>query len=290
MRWPVAPDWPHAEQSQRIYSAPHRWHIQQMGQGPLILLLHGVGGSTHSFAGLMQILAKTHSVIACDLPGHGYTQLGARHRSGLDHVSEDIANLCVQEGWKPDAIVGHSAGCAVALRLAQTLASPRGQTPKVIGLNAALDSFDGIAGALFPVLAKALATLPFTARVFSGIAGNSARVQSLIGSTGSKLEAAELSRYISLVADKDHVDGALLMMAQWSLDGLLSDLPDVSNCCLLITAQNDATVPERVSQTAAKRLLNASHLSLPDLGHLAHEEDPALIAHHITRFLDHSDS
>lgn len=281
MKWPVAADWPNAAWSKKIYCAPHRWHLQRAGTGPIALILHGAGGSTHSMAALFDHMSRTHDAVAVDLPGHGYTQLGARHRSGLEPMAQDLATLCQQEGWAPALIIGHSAGAAVALDLSQRMTP----TPQVIGINAALSQFSGIAGALFPALAKALAAMPFTATLFSGIAGNAERVQALIRGTGSSLTERQLSYYTRLVADRDHVDGALLMMSQWALDPLLSRFETVTARALLITGAEDRTVPPEVSAQAVQRLPHAEHVQIAGLGHLMHEEAPDQVACEIERFL-----
>lgn len=285
MRWPPPGDWPHAGLSRQVYCKPHRWHVQEMGTGDTILLLHGAGGSTHSFRALMPLLAASFRVVALDLPGQGFTQLGARHRSGLDATAEDIASLCKQQGWQPAALVGHSAGGALALRLSQHLLSPRGQQPRVIGINPALDHFKGVAGVLFPVLAKLLSAVPFTAQIFAKTARDSGRVQSLILGTGSNIDAHGLSYYQRLISDRDHADATLIMMAQWSLDDLLKDLSNVTAKTLFIAGDKDAAVPSSVSDKAAARMPDAEVVHLPDLGHLAHEEDPETIAKLILDFL-----
>lgn len=284
MRWPPPSDWPNAEFSRQVFCAPHRWHVQEAGQGDTLLLLHGAGGSTQSFRALLPLLAKTHHVLALDLPGQGFTQLGARHRCGLDTMAEDIARLCTQEGWHPTALVGHSAGSAVALRLSETLCDAKGGVPAVVGINAALDRFDGLAGVTFPVIAKMLAALPFTAQFFSSSSATTPRIQSLIRSTGSDIGAQGIELYRRLVADRNHVDATLLMMAQWSLDGLLADLPSVKARTLLIIGDHDGTVPPAVSTRAAARLPDAT-LAQIDAGHLAHEEHPEEVARLITGFL-----
>lgn len=285
MRWPPPPDWPNADTSRRVISPPHRWHLQEMGQGDTLLLLHGAGGSTHSYRSLMPLLAQRYRVVAIDLPGQGFSQLGARHRCGLQAMSEDIALLCQHEALSPVAIIGHSAGGAVALDLSRRLLSPRGQMPAVIGINAALGTFEGFAGVLFPVFAKLLAALPFSARMFSAASASPDRIQALIGSTGSKLDAEGLDLYRRLVADRDHVDGTLLMMAQWDLTPLLETLPTIEIPCLLIAGDRDGTVPASVSVEAEKRLPNATVKHI-EAGHLAQEEDPETIARIIEDFLD----
>ena len=110
------PTWPLSTLSRRVACRPHRWHVQETGTGPTILLIHGAGGATHSWRDVMPILAKQAHVVAIDLPGQGFTQAGTRARSGLNPTAADIAALCAQEGWSPAAIVGHSAGAVSSLR------------------------------------------------------------------------------------------------------------------------------------------------------------------------------
>jgi magnesium chelatase accessory protein len=271
-------DWPLHHLSRRVPSKPHDWHVQETGTGPVVLFLHGAGGSSHSFRDLLPLLATDHRCIALDLPGQGFTRLGTKRRSSLRLTSEDIARLCAQEGWQPTAIVGHSAGGAIALRLSQMLTAPDGMPPKVIGINAALAPFDGMAGWLFPVIAKMLVLNPLVPRLFSLTSGKPHRTQQLIESTGSKLSPEGLALYTRLVADRDHVDATLRMMAQWDLTALLQDLPHINAPVALITADNDRAVPPVTSANAAALLPNARVIALTGLGHLAHEEDPDQLA------------
>jgi len=268
--------------SEQIYCHPHRWHVQRIGEGPQLLLLHGTGGSTHSFRDLAPVLASDFQVIAVDLPGQGLSQLGARQRSGLVPMADDMAALCRAQGWVPFAVIGHSAGAAVALRMAQYLAPET----VIVGINAALGNFKGMAGILFPVMARILAMTPFTSVVFARSIGTSARVRTLLDSTGSRLSDTGVALYRQLLADPNHVDAALLMMAQWSLDGLLQDLGCIHNPVQLIVGERDRAVPPATSDEAARRLPNASVTRFSGLGHLAHEEDPEAIATTILAFLN----
>lgn len=107
-------DWPHRAASRVVASPPHRWHVQDMGTGPAIVMLHGAGGAGHSWRGLMPLLAPQYRVIVPDLPGHGFTRIGARGRAGIDAMAEDLARLCATLGVAPVAVIGHSAGAALA--------------------------------------------------------------------------------------------------------------------------------------------------------------------------------
>ena len=277
--------WPNGEFSRMIAHRPHRWHVQEAGHGPLLLLIHGAGGATHSWRDILPDLARSYHVVALDLPGQGLTQNGSRQRCGLESMTEDIASLCGAQGWAPDAILGHSAGTAIALRLSQRMLSPRGQPPMVIGLNAALGHFKGIAGWLFPALAKALALNPLTAGLFVRSVAGQGRIQALIRSTGSDLDPRGMALYERLIRDKGHVEATLLMMSQWKLDPLLDDLPRITTQTVLIVGSADKAVPPDVSKQAAARMPNARFVELSGLGHLAHEEQPAQICNLVREIL-----
>ena len=158
--------------------------------------------------------------------------------------------------------------------------------PLVIGLNAAMSAFKGVAGLLFPAMAKALSAVPFTASLFSGASANPERIRALIASTGSDLDAEGLELYRRLVADRNHVDGTLRMMAQWRLKTLLDRLADYQGAVHFVAGQNDKTVRPWVSQTAAQTIKGAHLHHIPQLGHLMHEEQPQQIAALVTSIID----
>jgi magnesium chelatase accessory protein len=278
----VPKDWPFRDLSRIVECPPHRWHVQAGGSGPTLLLLHGAGASTHTWRHLYPFLLPRYRVIAPDLPGQGFSTLGRRLRAGLDPMAEDIAALLAQEGWHPDAIMGHSAGAAIALRLAEMLDPP----PRaVVGINAALGSFDGVAGWLFPMMAKLLALNPFVPRLFARLSGSEGRVRALLSSTGSPLDAEGIALYRRLVADPRHVDATLMMMSQWSLDGLLARLPRLAVPVLFVTADGDRAVPPAQSRRAAGRMPDAQVADIAGRGHLVHEEDAAAVAAIVLPFL-----
>lgn len=260
-------DWPMRAQSRTIHATPHLWHVQEMGSGPLILLLHGAGASTHTWRNLAPLLAPQYRLVMPDLPGQGFTRMGNRTRCGLDAMAEDLAALCADQGWQPQAVIGHSAGGALALRLAELL-----PLRAAAGINAALGNFDGPAGVVFPILARLLALNPVVPALFARLAGTEAQVRRLLASTGSQVDADGVRLYRRLVSDPAHVDGTLAMMAQWQLDGLLSRLPQIALPVLFVTGANDRTVPPAVSRDAAARMPQAEVVDLAGLGHLVQEE------------------
>lgn len=264
------PDWPLSDHSKSIRIRPHDWHVVEMGHGKTILMLHGAGGSTHSWAGLLPLLANTHHVVAVDLPGQGFTRAGTKRRLSLSNMAQDLLSLLQHRDWRPDLIIGHSAGGALGLHLSSLLDHP----VRFVGINAALEPFEGIAGWLFPTMAKMLALNPFTAVALTMGGPTLTRAKGLIGSTGSQISEDSLRCYAQLFSDYGHVDSTLQMMAQWDVDLLTARLFAQTTPTLLIAGAQDLAVPPAVSKRAVQAMPDARYAELDGLGHLAHEEAP----------------
>ncbi|MFN4202456.1 MAG: alpha/beta fold hydrolase BchO [Tabrizicola sp.] len=262
-------DWPFKAQSSLVTAGRHRFWVADTGPKDArpLLLLHGTGASLHSFRRTLPGLAEACRTITPDLPGHGCSATGFHGRLGLDAMAEDLWTLCDTLHIRPQAIIGHSAGAAIGLRMAELR-----DVPQVIGLNAALGEFDGAAAFLFPIIAKGLAALPFAAGAITAFFGRPGTVERILAGTGSPLDPAGRAQYLRLVRDPDHVTGALGMMADWRLQGLLSRLPQSKTRVTLIASEGDRAVPAQVSIDAARRIPGAKLHLIPKLGHLAHEE------------------
>ncbi|PPD44825.1 MAG: alpha/beta hydrolase [Methylocystis sp.] len=250
------------------------FHVQMMGDGPALLLLHGAGASTHSFRDLAPLLAQRFRVIAPDLPGHGFSSSNGARTQSLTGMAKALAALLRALDVAPALAVGHSAGAALLTRLALDKAiDPR----LIVALNGAFAPFEGVAGHVFPPLAKALFLNPFTPRYFAWSANRSA-VERLIAGTGSKIDARGVDLYARLVRNAAHVEGALGMMAHWDLHALNRELPQLPTPLALIVADNDKTVPPQGARRLAARLVTARLYEISGLGHLSHEEAPELHA------------
>ena len=269
-------DWPNRAYSQFVETDRVKWHVQVAGSGPVLLLIHGTGAATHSWRDVMPLLAAHFTVVAPDMPGHGFTV--GRPMGGLSMVAMARAAGALLEklDLQPSLIAGHSAGSAIAARMVlDGFAAPKA----VIGLNAALQPFPGLAAKIFPTLARMLFVNPLAPHIFAGIArqrGEAGRF--LASSTGSTIDAAGADFYGRLFATPAHCAGAITMMADWDLDSLARDLPRLAVPMLLVHGDGDAAIPVASARAAAAQVARAQITSLPGLGHLAHEEQPAVIA------------
>lgn len=268
-------DWPNRAFSRFVKAGGLNWHVQMAGEGPPILLLHGTGAATHSWRDLFPLLAKRHTVIAPDLPGHGFTGLESRHSQSLPRMARLVGELLTGLGLAPVAYIGHSAGAAIAVRLALDLPhSP----DLIIGLNGAMMPFSGLNGFLFPAIAKLLFLNPFTESLLAARAANPGAVERIIAGTGSRLDAGGLDFYTRLLRCRRHVGAALAMMANWDLAPLLRDAAQMTPRLILLAAEGDRAVPPNVARRFASLAPKTIVRAIPRLGHLAHEEAPAELA------------
>ena len=87
------------------------------GDGPPLVLVHGLGGTIENWRALAPPLAARHRVLVPDLPGHGSSGLldEAPH---VDALAEAVLAVADTEGVGEAVWVGHSLGGVVALRAA----------------------------------------------------------------------------------------------------------------------------------------------------------------------------
>lgn len=278
--------WPHREASRFVDSGGIRWHVQVMGprigDAPVLLLLHGTGASTHSWRGVMPALADRYTLVAPDLPGHAFTGRLADSRMTLPGMANAVTGLIETMEIAPDAIVGHSAGAAIALQMAH---AGHAAVP-IVGLNPALSPLPWPATQVFPAMARLLALNPLVPKVFSGFSRMAGDAGGFVQrSTNSRIDREGVRCYATLLGNSRHARGALAMMAHWDLEPLERALPGIANPVLLVHARGDNAIALSGVEAAARKLPHAKLEVLPGLGHLAHEERPEEVAALIEAFL-----
>lgn len=282
MQWDVSGlTWPNRAASSFVNAGGLRWHVQQAGAGPKLLLLHGTGAATHSWRGLLPLLARHFTVIAPDLPGHGFTSAPLPAAHSLPSFAALIAALLAKLDAQPALAVGHSAGAAIAARMClDGTIAPYG----LVAINGAMLPLQGLAGTVFSPLAKLLAANTLVPKLFSWRAGDRAVTERLLRSTGSQIDEEGVALYVELMRHPAHAAAALNMMAQWDLPSLQRDIARLVTPLLLIVGENDRTVPASEATRLQRQLPHTTIERLAQLGHLAHEEAPDKIRALIVSF------
>jgi cis-3-alkyl-4-acyloxetan-2-one decarboxylase len=87
------------------------------GEGPPLVLVHGLGGTIENWRALAPALAARHRVLVPDLPGHGRSSALSEARN-LDPLSHAALEIAEAEEVRGAVWIGHSLGGVVALRAA----------------------------------------------------------------------------------------------------------------------------------------------------------------------------
>jgi magnesium chelatase accessory protein len=264
-------DWPNRAQSRFCTAGGIRWHVQIAGKGPILLLIHGTGAATHSWRDLLLPLSAHYTVIAPDLPGHGFTQQPARDKMSLPGMARGVAALLEKLGLQPEYAAGHSAGAAILIQMClENLMAPK----TIVSLNGALLPYGGHGAPFFAPLARLIARNPVLPILFSWHAADHSVVEKLLAGTGSKLDSAGTRFYARLARRSGHTGAALAMMGNWDLALFSKKLAGFSVPLILVVGQNDRSIPPAEAERIATLIPTARIIRLPGLGHLAHEEDP----------------
>jgi magnesium chelatase accessory protein len=273
-------DWPNRDASRFVRAGGYEWHVQQMGSGPACLLLHGTGAATHSWRDVAPRLAQQFTVIAIDLPGHGFTR-GSGQRPTLESMARAITALLDELGVTPTFVVGHSAGAAIGTQL---LLDRNWRAP-LVGFAPALMPFPGLAAKIFPSLAKMLFTNPLIGVILSRIARSPGQTALFLKrSTGSQIDARGEQCYTRLFGRSGHCDGAIRMMANWQLEPLRDRLGQLAAPVLLVYCEKDAAIAKSAISSASALIPVCGMKEMRGVGHLGHEENPQMAADMIIQF------
>jgi len=252
------------------------------GQGPPLVVVHGLGGAAVNFTLLAPLLARRHRVLIPDLPGHGKTEPLER-ADDLTAYADHVAALAELEGMFPAPLIGYSMGGVIALRLA--VSRPKSVTALALVAAAGIVSVSrraeiwlAVTGALRP------------AQIMTRFRGTFARRPRLrwlpFGLWGAVDPPALAPEGVLgfLEGPSQHTDVGMAGRALLR-DDPRPDLDHVRCPVLLLWGSRDRLVPLMDGFEYARRL-RAPIRTLPAAGHLLVGEQPHACAEILVDFLD----
>ena len=240
------------------------------GGGPSLLLVHGLGGAASNWVELAPALARSYRVLALDLPGHGGSSPLPAAPS-LTPFADVLAAVAEREALLPVAVVGHSLGGLVGLRLA--LRRPDAIRALVLAASAGISS-----GTRAREVAVTTLVLARPARFVAPFRGLVARLSLLRYPVFGFFEVSDAAA-LSPAAVEGFLAGPALHTDVLSAGrALVADDPRVDlgavRCpCLVLAGARDRMVPVTDAIEYARRL-RAPLRIVPDCGHLVIGERP----------------
>ena len=254
------------------------------GSGPVLLLVHGLGGSRATWRHAIGPLSAAYTVIAVDLPGHGESDAPAGDYSLGAHASA-LRDVLLVLGYRRASVAGHSLGGGVCLQFAY-------QFPERVDRLMLISS-----GGLGPEVSLLLrgATLPGAQSVVAGLSRVPQAITrpvlrllpGLVARRDSEPLAAGLrelraagrregfARTARAVIDRH---GQTVSAARHV--GLLSDLPT-----LITWGAQDKTIPPHHHRDLADQLAHAHTAEILTAGHYPQETDAGQLVAAMQAFL-----
>lgn len=257
-----------------------RLRVEELGNGPPIVLLHGLFVDKSSWEPVIDDLSDSFRVIAPDLPGSGHSEKpkAGRYSYGIPAFAEAVCDLYGALGIGRATVVGHGLGGAVAL----TLAARHGElVAKLVLVDALcyrtrLDPARRVA--LVPVLGGFVLKQLWSRSTFRSV------FRRTMLSREANVPSERIDRYYDLFNTPAARASALATLrATVDTRAVVADVARVVAPTLVLWGNDDSIYPPSFAQRLARELQNA-RLRMVDAGHAPHEERPHEVAQAIREF------
>jgi pimeloyl-ACP methyl ester carboxylesterase len=251
-------------------STPRELAVEIEGDGPPVLMVHGLGGTSNFYQVQAQVLAERFQVIRVDSAGAGRSPVADGISIGSH--ADDLAALLDELGAGPAAVVAHSMGTLAA----RTLAS---RHPDRVSRLALLGAVAEPAGTVRQAQRDRAATLrkDGTAAVAPGVVANALSE----ATHRDKPEVAAFVRELIMRQDPEGYARNCEALAEATDPGPIAPgLP-----LLLITGGDDKTGPPEVSHALGQAHGSATVAIIDGIGHWTALEAAREVTDHLLKFL-----
>jgi 3-oxoadipate enol-lactonase len=243
-------------------------HVLRSGEGPTLLLLHGIGSSATAWSKQVERLGRYYTCIAPDLPGYGHSPDPAG--ADLQSLVEEVAS--VLDG-QPAHVLGVSFGALTALGLA----SFRPDLVRTLILA------DATLGRATLGVVEREAWLRHRETLAHELATRSVERAAEIASPQA---CAEVIEEIALHMRRARPAGYMAVARAIAATDARAWLCRIEQPALILCGEDDQVTGADVSRTLSENLVNAVLLTIPGAGHAPHIEQPDRFAAAVRAFLD----
>ena len=254
-----------------------RCAVEDEGEGPVVVCVHGLGGSSNTFTPLMPALQR-HRVIRIDLPGSGRSQR-AEGPLSMQRYADVVQSACARLNVTRAHFVGHSMGNIVLQHVAV-------QSPKLV---ASLVLYGPL---IVPPDAARTAIRARGEKVKAeGAAGMHEVALALLNASIAADTRARLPLAVAFVReslmrqDPDGYARSCFALA----DAPAAAVDQIEAPALLVTGDEDVVAPPQAVRTMAEKLHRARSVRvvvLPKCGHWTPVERPEECAREVRGFLE----
>ncbi len=258
----------------------------QAGEGPVLLLIHGIAGSSENWRAVIEPLAREHTVLAPDLPGHGGSAPSGGDYS-LGALASVLRDLLAALGHEHATLVGHSLGGGIAMQFSYQFPEMTDRLVLVCSGGLGPEVSAVLRAAALPGADRFIAV---TAGVGSSVGGSLTRGLRAVGLRPGA-DVAEVARGYASLVDPDRraaflatLRGVVGVRGQRVSAGdrlyLAQDMP-----VLIVWGERDTIIPVQHGENAHAAIAGSRLEVFEEVGHLPQLEAPARFVLVLERFL-----
>ena len=239
-----------------------------------MILLHGIGSGSGSWAHTLSFFQHRYGVIAWDAPGYNLsTPISSGNPTALDYAKK-LEKFCQALGVAPTIMVGHSWGAIIA---GAYVAEINPQLPILILADPA-NGYGMVEPALrYQKLSDRLTMI----RELGPVEMAKQRSDSLLSSAASK-ESLELVEWNMRKVTRQGYEQASNVLADSHLVGYASDY---QGRVMVLCGEKDKVTPVGACRKISKNFRDARFRVLAGLGHASYVEGPGLFNNAVDEFL-----
>jgi pimeloyl-ACP methyl ester carboxylesterase len=259
---------------------PSTWRYEKQGNGPPLLLIHGLGASSFSFRQNRLPLGKKFQVLAVDLPAHGSSPGPGDGDYRLEALTRGLNDFLELQGLRQVAVAGNCLGGSLALMLARDYPA---RVAALILLDPAV-ALTRVPWLFYPL------RLPFLGEVFATLLGPwTIRLALRLAYHRRELITPEVvagySRPFQGLARRLAFRSFCRQLKIPPLPEIAALLQKIHQPAVLIWGKEDRILPVRQASWVQERLPQAELHILPEVGHAPQEEAPDAVNEIIIDFL-----
>lgn len=287
---PAAPaagwQWAAGARSHQLMVAGEQIHVVEAGEGPAIVLVHGLLSNVSCWRQVVPELARGHRVLAVDLVGFGLSTRSPRRPLTLGGHADRVAQATAMLGVDRMAVAGHSLGGAIAQRLALQFPERVDSLALLASLDAGNSPIWGAAGTRARRAARQARiplAIPPLARCLTRAA-----LRRLATEPGTVTPERVRAYCDPLI--RPGTRAAFLRLFDDAEAEPPAEISRISARTLVFSGAQDTSVPPATGASIAARIPSSRHVILEAAGHLLTEEHPREVLSVLVPWLRGEDS
>ena len=265
----------------------HRRAFVKVGEGPAVLLLHGLGCDHTTWDAVIEPLSRRYTVIAPDLLGHGRSDK-PRADYSIGGFANGMRDLLTVLGIDKATVVGHSFGGGVAMQFAYQFPERTERLMLVASGGLGPEVSPGIRAISTPGFDQLMSVLTLPGIRHLGMAGLRALSTAPYKSTRDLDEVAAVFDTFKDKRARQAIRHVVRAVVDWQ--GQIVTMADRAYLTeempmWVVWGRDDRVIPVRHANAAAAIAPNARVEVIPDAGHFPHKDHPVRFARIVHDFV-----